>query len=102
MRTIVDLAQERTDLQPEQIDRLLRIIEAWSLIADLSLSDLVLWLPTWNDGGVIAAALVRPTTASTTVEEDLSDVSDLPKKNGGKTKKKIAMNGSIVKMYKTI
>ena len=71
MRTIVDLAQERTDLQPEQIDRLLRIIEAWSLIADLSLSDLVLWLPTWNDGGVIAAALVRPTTASTTVEEDL-------------------------------
>jgi len=39
---------------------------------------------------------------TTTAEEDLSDVSDLPKKNGGKTKKKIAMNGSIVKMYKTI
>ena len=37
-----------------------------------------------------------------TSEEDLSDVSDLPKKNGGKTKKKIAMDGSIVKMYKTI
>ena len=71
MGTIVELAQERTDLQPEEIDRLLRVIEAWNLIADLSLSDLVLWLPTWNDGGVIAAALVRPTTASTTVEEDL-------------------------------
>jgi len=69
--TFVELAQERTDLQSEEIDRLLRIIEAWNLIADLSLSDLVLWLPTWNDGGVIAAALVRPTTASTTVEEDL-------------------------------
>jgi hypothetical protein len=39
---------------------------------------------------------------TTTTGEDLSDVSDLPKKNGGKTKKKIAMNGSIVKMYKTI
>ena len=37
-----------------------------------------------------------------TTEEDLSDVSNLPMKNGGKTKKKIAMNGSIVKMYKTI
>jgi hypothetical protein len=37
-----------------------------------------------------------------TTEEDLSDVSNLPKKNGGKTKKKIAMNGSIVKMYKTV
>jgi hypothetical protein len=39
---------------------------------------------------------------TTTTGEDLSDVSDLPKKNGGKTKKKIAMNGSIVKMYKTV
>jgi len=37
-----------------------------------------------------------------TTEEDLSDVSNLPMKNGGKTKKKIVMNGSIVKMYKTI
>ncbi len=69
--TVVELAQERTDLQPEEISRLLGVIEAWNLIADLSLSDLVLWLPTWNDGGVVAAALVRPTTASTTVEEDL-------------------------------
>ena len=43
------------------------------------------------------------TPIQTTIsEEDLSDVSNLPMKNGGKTKKKIAMNGSIVKMYKTI
>ncbi len=71
MGTVAVLAQERTDLQPDEISRLHRIVEAWGLIADLSLSDLVLWLPTWNDGGAVAAALVRPTTTSTTVEEDL-------------------------------
>jgi hypothetical protein len=43
-----------------------------------------------------------PIETTTTTGEDLSDVSNLPMKNGGKTKKKIAMNGSIVKMYKTV
>jgi hypothetical protein len=37
-----------------------------------------------------------------TTEEDLSNLPSLAMKNGGKTKKKIAMNGSIVKMYKTV
>lgn len=71
MGTVAVLAQERTDLQPDEVARLHRVVEAWGLIADLSLGDLVLWLPTWNEGGAVAAALVRPTTASTTVEEDL-------------------------------
>ena len=71
MGTVQELAEERTDLLPAEVERLQAIIAAWSLIADLSLSDLVLWVPTWNDAGALAAALVRPTTASTTVEEDL-------------------------------
>lgn len=71
MGTVQELAEERTDLHPEEVDRLQEIIGAWGLIADLSLSDLVLWVPTWNNAGALAAALVRPTTASTTVEEDL-------------------------------
>jgi hypothetical protein len=41
-----------------------------------------------------------PIQTTTTEEEDI--FAPLPMKNGGKTKKKIAMNGSIVKMYKTI
>ena len=41
-----------------------------------------------------------PIQTTTTEEEDI--FAPLPKKNGGKTKKKIAMNGSIVKMYKTV
>ncbi|MDO9484468.1 MAG: histidine kinase N-terminal domain-containing protein [Actinomycetota bacterium] len=71
MGTVQDLAEERTDLHPEEVERLQKIIGAWGLIADLSLSDLVLWVPTWNSAGALAAALVRPTTATTTVEEDL-------------------------------
>ena len=31
----------------------------------------MLCVPTWNNAGTLAAALVRPTTATTTVEEDL-------------------------------
>jgi hypothetical protein len=62
------------------------------------------------NGNIIEFRSITPTgtqttktvVEETTPEEDLSDVSALPKKNGGKTKKKIAMNGSIVKMYKTI
>jgi len=69
--TVQELAEERTDLHAEEVERLQQIVGAWGLIADLSLSDLVLWVPTWNNAGAIAAALVRPTTATTTVEEDL-------------------------------
>jgi hypothetical protein len=54
---------------------------------------------------VVEETTPEDTTDYTPIEttgEDLSDVSNLPMKNGGKTKKKIAMNGSIVKMYKTV
>jgi hypothetical protein len=37
-----------------------------------------------------------------TTQEEEDVFAPLPKRNGGKTKKKIAMNGSIVKMYKTV
>ena len=62
---------DRTDLTEVERDRLLAVTAEWSLVADLALSDLVLWLPTWNDGGLVAGALVRPTTAPTTVPEDI-------------------------------
>lgn len=43
----------------------------WSLVADLALSDLLLWLPTWNDAGFVVAAHVRPTTAATVVPDQV-------------------------------
>ena len=71
MGSLDRLAQERTDLAPAEVDRLQVLVGAWGLVADLALSDLVLWLPTWNTAGWVAAALVRPSTAPTSVPEDV-------------------------------
>lgn len=65
------LVNERTDLTAADLEHLTSLVEEWSLLADLSLSDLVLWLPTWNDAGAVAVAHVRPTTAPTSVPEDV-------------------------------
>ncbi len=65
------LVKDRTDLSPGDLEFLTGVIEDWSLLADLSLSDLVLWIPTWNDAGAVAVAHVRPTTAPTSVPEDV-------------------------------
>ena len=69
--TLDQMAQERTDLSREEVEWLHGLVATWSLVADLGLSDLVLWLPTWNDGGWVAAAQVRPATAATSVPEDV-------------------------------
>ena len=71
MATLERLVGERTDLGPADVDVLTGLVEEWSLLSDLSLSDLVLWVPTWNEGGLVAVALVRPTTAPTSVPEDI-------------------------------
>ncbi len=71
MATLAQLADQKTDLDEADLARLAEITGQWALLADLGLSDLVLWLPTWNDGGLVAAALVRPTTAPTAVPEDI-------------------------------
>ncbi len=71
MATLTRLVEDRTDLDPADVELLSRIVEEWSLIADLSLSDLVLWVRTWNEGGLVAVAQVRPTTAPTAVPDDV-------------------------------
>ena len=71
MSTWEQLARERTDLTDAQLAHLGAVLREWSLIADLALSDLVLWLPTWNEAGLIAVAQVRPTTAPTQVPDDI-------------------------------
>ena len=71
MATLARLVEDRTDLDAADIDLLSRIAEEGPLLADLSLSDLVLWVPTWNEGGLVAVAQVRPTTAPTAVPDDL-------------------------------
>ncbi len=71
MAILTRLVDERTDLGAADVERLSALVEEWSLLADLSLSDLVLWVPTWNEGGLIAVAQVRPTTAPTSVPDDV-------------------------------
>ena len=62
MASIGDIARDRTDLGEAAIAHLQALASEWTLLADLGFADLVLWLPTWNDGGFVAAAQVRPTT----------------------------------------
>ena len=71
MGSLDRLAADRTDLSAEQIEHLRGVVGSWGLVADLAMGDLVMWLPTWNAAGWIAAALIRPTTAATTVPEDV-------------------------------
>ena len=71
MAILARLVEEHTDLTPSDLDHLSGLVGDWSLLADLALSDLVLWLPTWNEGGLVAAAHVRPTTAPTVVPADI-------------------------------
>lgn len=71
MGTISRLVDERTDLDPEDGDLLVRLVEQWSVVSDLGLSDLLLWVPTWNDAGWVAVAQVRPSTAPTSVPDDV-------------------------------
>ena len=69
--SLTSLAIERTDLSPAARDHIQMLVGEWTLLADLAFADLVLWLPTWNDGGFVAAAQVRPTTGRTTLPQDV-------------------------------
>ena len=69
--TLADLAKERTDLTADDVEALQALVADWSLLSDFSFSDLILWLPTWNDGGFVAAAAVRPTTGPTQQPHDV-------------------------------
>lgn len=65
------VVEERTDLSSENLARLQALVDSWEILADLSQADLVLWLPTWNAAGYVAAAMVRPTTAPTSVPDEI-------------------------------
>ncbi len=71
MALLARAVQEKTDLSDDDAHALARLVEDWGLLADLALSDLVLWVPTWNTGGFVSVAMVRPTTAPTQVPDDL-------------------------------
>ncbi|MEP6980757.1 MAG: histidine kinase N-terminal domain-containing protein, partial [Nakamurella sp.] len=70
MSTLSDLLAEHTDLPGSAVDHLQRLVGEWQLLADLSFSDLALWVRK-DDGGYVCVAQVRPTTGATVWPDDL-------------------------------
>lgn len=71
MRTLAEIAADRTDLDAGAVARCEALLPDLGLLADLAFSDLILWLPVWNAGGYVAAAQVRPSTAATRYPKDV-------------------------------
>ena len=59
MPTPAELAQSHTALKPEELGHLQRLLGSWSVLADLSFSDLLLLVPVTRRRG-----LSTPRTAS--------------------------------------
>jgi two-component system, sensor histidine kinase PdtaS len=71
MTFLTAVVKDKTELGDKDIEHLQALLADWTLLADLSLSDLVLWIPTWHGKGFFAAAQIRPATTHTNVPEDL-------------------------------
>ena len=73
MSTLADLVRTRTDLTSRDLDHLHRLVAEWQLVADLSFSDLVLWVRT-REHTWLPVAHLRPTTAATVYADDVVGV----------------------------
>ena len=67
-----DIARFQTSLSPDDVAWLHALVTDWQIIADLSFSDLVLWVPDAEAKGMWAGAQIRPTTGPTTLFEDVA------------------------------
>ena len=70
--TLDDIAQFQTSLTADDVAWLHALVADWQIIADLSFSDLVLWVPDGEAKGMWAGAQIRPTTGPTTLLEDVA------------------------------
>ncbi|MFD4433020.1 histidine kinase N-terminal domain-containing protein, partial [Nocardia sp. NPDC058497] len=76
MATLSELLAEHTDLPGTAVDHLQRVVGDWQLLADLSFSDLLLWVgagPVADGADVVCVAQIRPTTAPTVHLDDKVD-----------------------------
>jgi two-component sensor histidine kinase len=67
-----DIARFQTSLSGEDVAWLHALVADWQIIADLSFSDLVLWVPDAEAKGMWAGAQIRPTTGPTSLLEDVA------------------------------
>ncbi len=71
MLTLAQVVSEHTDLDESDLVTLVSIVADWHLLADLSFSDLILWVPGTDENEFWAAAQVRPATGPTALEDDV-------------------------------
>ena len=71
MLSLDQVVADRTDLGAEDVAILADIVSEWHLLADLSFSDLICWVPGTDDNEFWAAAQVRPATGPTALEDDV-------------------------------
>jgi two-component sensor histidine kinase len=74
--TLAELVAAHTELVPDQLGHLQRLLGSWSVLADLSFSDLLLVVPVHRTSGGEDAVLVvigqiRPNNRPTLLEQDL-------------------------------
>jgi two-component sensor histidine kinase len=71
MASLNELIRAAADLPPADLEWLHALVADWQLLADLSFSDLVLWMPTDGGQAYLAVAQMRPTTGPTAFHDDL-------------------------------
>ena len=69
MSTLSDVLAEHSVLSGSAVAHLQTVVSEWQLLADLSFSDLLLWVPT-RDDWLVCAAQARPTTGVTAFADD--------------------------------
>ena len=69
MSTLSDVLAEHSTLSGSAVAHLQAVVSEWQLLADLSFSDLLLWVPTDTDR-LICAAQASPTTGVTAFVDD--------------------------------
>ncbi|MBA8795588.1 two-component sensor histidine kinase [Friedmanniella endophytica] len=71
MPSMSEVIAEHTQLSADDEAWLRQLVEEWQLLADLSFSDLVLWVPEADENVFWAAAQIRPTTGPTALVDDV-------------------------------
>jgi len=71
MAALAELARSRTPLREDGIEHCQRLVRSWSLLSDLSFSDLLLYAPTSPDGGAfVVLGHTRSVTGLTVHQAD--------------------------------
>ena len=70
MSTLSDLVRLHSRTSDADIAWLHQLVAEWTLLADLSFADLLLFVRTGDDSGFVTVAQIRPTTGQTLYQDD--------------------------------